>query len=262
MSRGQIANSPDELLSKMYPNIQQNFKDQNWLSHRAILASRNYMVEKLNVTIQKQLQWQEYAYKSMNSILNDDEAVQYPIEFLNSLQTPDLQAHNLILNVGAPIMLIRNIDAPRLCNGTRLIVKKLTQHVIQATVLTGCAKGENVFIPRKYLSFSRTTPYNSRVPFETVLCYDKQQVTGPVSWDFWYRHHTFLMGSCMWPAPKWAKRKNFCAHSKWNCLKCYLSHCFKINVPFYCMQINSFVRFYRKPYFKSGQSRVLAASIQ
>ncbi|GFY57563.1 hypothetical protein TNIN_173681 [Trichonephila inaurata madagascariensis] len=57
---------------------------------------------------------QEYAYKSIDCILNDDEAVQYPIEFLNFIQTPDLQAHNLILKAGAPIMLIRNIDAPRL----------------------------------------------------------------------------------------------------------------------------------------------------
>ncbi|GFQ84868.1 ATP-dependent DNA helicase [Trichonephila clavata] len=55
MPCGQIVKSPDELLSKMYPNIQQNFKDQDWLSNRAILASRNDMVEKLNVTIQKQL---------------------------------------------------------------------------------------------------------------------------------------------------------------------------------------------------------------
>ncbi|GFW79937.1 ATP-dependent DNA helicase [Trichonephila clavipes] len=120
---GQIVNSPDELLSKVYPKIQQNFKDQDWLSHRAVLASRNDVVEKINVTIQKQLPGQEYAYKSIDCILNDDEAVQYPIEFLNSIQTPDLQAHNLILKVGAPIILIRNIDAPRLCNGTRLIVK-------------------------------------------------------------------------------------------------------------------------------------------
>ncbi|GFU11295.1 ATP-dependent DNA helicase [Trichonephila clavipes] len=66
MPCGQIVNSPDELLSKVYPNIQQNFKDQDWLSHRAILASRNDVVKKLNVIIQKQLPGQEYAYKSID----------------------------------------------------------------------------------------------------------------------------------------------------------------------------------------------------
>ncbi|GFQ92045.1 hypothetical protein TNCT_707081 [Trichonephila clavata] len=35
------------------------------ISHRAILASRNDVVEKLNVTIQKQLPEQAYAYKSL-----------------------------------------------------------------------------------------------------------------------------------------------------------------------------------------------------
>ncbi|GFQ77290.1 ATP-dependent DNA helicase [Trichonephila clavata] len=75
MPCGQIVNSPDELLSKVYPNIRQNFKDQDWLSHRAILASRNDVVEKLNVTIKKQLPGKEYAFKSIDCILNDDEAV-------------------------------------------------------------------------------------------------------------------------------------------------------------------------------------------
>ncbi|GFQ66027.1 ATP-dependent DNA helicase [Trichonephila clavata] len=169
MPCGQIVNSPDELLSKVYPNIQQNFKDQDWFSHRAILASRNDVVEKLNVTIQKQLPEKEYAYKSIDCILNDDEAVQYPTEFLNSIQTPDLQGHNLILKVGAPIMLIRNIDAPRLCNGTRLIVKKLMQHVIQVTVLTGCAKGEDVFIPRIPIIPSDNTIQFKRIQFPCVV---------------------------------------------------------------------------------------------
>ncbi|GFY06156.1 ATP-dependent DNA helicase [Trichonephila clavipes] len=86
----QIVNSPDKLLSKVYPNIQENFKDQDRLSHRAILASRNDVVEKLNVTIQKQLPGQVYACMSIDCILNDDEAVQYLIKFFNSLQTPDL----------------------------------------------------------------------------------------------------------------------------------------------------------------------------
>ena len=45
-------------------------------------------------------------------------------------------------------MLLRNLDAPKLCNGTRLCVKKLLDYVIEATILTGSAKGEHVFIPR------------------------------------------------------------------------------------------------------------------
>jgi ATP-dependent DNA helicase PIF1 len=44
-------------------------------------------------------------------------------------------------------MLLRNIEAPKLCNGTRLCVKKLLSNVIEATILTGSAKGD-VFIPR------------------------------------------------------------------------------------------------------------------
>jgi ATP-dependent DNA helicase PIF1 len=45
-------------------------------------------------------------------------------------------------------MLLRNLDAPRLCNGTILCVKSLIPHVIEATILTECAKDEDVFIPR------------------------------------------------------------------------------------------------------------------
>ncbi|GFW55752.1 ATP-dependent DNA helicase [Trichonephila clavipes] len=56
MPCGQLVNSLHELQSKVYPNIQQNFKDQDWLPHRAILASRIDVVEKLNVNIQKHLQ--------------------------------------------------------------------------------------------------------------------------------------------------------------------------------------------------------------
>ena len=59
-----------------------------------------------------------------------------------------MPSHNLILKVGSPIMLLRNLDAPRLCNGTRLCVKSLMPHVIESTILTGCSKGEDVFIPR------------------------------------------------------------------------------------------------------------------
>jgi ATP-dependent DNA helicase PIF1 len=40
------------------------------------------------------------------------------------------------------------LDTPKLRNGTRLCVKKLMPNIIQATILTGSAKEEDVFIPR------------------------------------------------------------------------------------------------------------------
>lgn len=44
-------------------------------------------------------------------------------------------------------MLMRNLDAPRLCNGTRLRITQLGQNIIGATILTGVGKGESVIIP-------------------------------------------------------------------------------------------------------------------
>ncbi len=45
-------------------------------------------------------------------------------------------------------MLTRNLDAPKLCNGTRLIVKALGTNIIETTILNGVVKGESVLIPR------------------------------------------------------------------------------------------------------------------
>ena len=74
--------------------------------------------------------------------------MQYPIEFLNSFELPGVPSHLLHLKAGAKIMILRNPDPPKLCNGTRLVVKQLLPHVTEATILTGVGKGEDVFIPR------------------------------------------------------------------------------------------------------------------
>ena len=44
--------------------------------------------------------------------------------------------------------MLRNINQPKLCNGTRLSVKKLMTNIIEAKILTGPFKGEDVLIPR------------------------------------------------------------------------------------------------------------------
>lgn len=45
-------------------------------------------------------------------------------------------------------MLLRNLDTPKLCNGTILVIKNVYSNILEAIVLTECATGEEVFIPR------------------------------------------------------------------------------------------------------------------
>jgi ATP-dependent DNA helicase PIF1 len=80
-------------------------------------------------------------------ITEPEEATQYPTEFFNSLEPTGLPPHTLTLKTGCPVMLLRNLDPPKLCNGTRLIIKQVNNNVIEATILTGQAKGQ-VFLPR------------------------------------------------------------------------------------------------------------------
>ena len=47
-----------------------------------------------------------------------------------------------------PIIMLRNINLPKLCNGTRLSVKKWMINIIEAKILTWPFKGEDVLIPR------------------------------------------------------------------------------------------------------------------
>ncbi|XP_015376060.1 PREDICTED: uncharacterized protein LOC107170449 [Diuraphis noxia] len=69
-------------------------------------------------------------YKSIDSVANQDDVDNYSTEFLNSLELP--RSHNLQLKIGSVIIMLRNINQPRLCNGTRLVVKKLMNNVIES----------------------------------------------------------------------------------------------------------------------------------
>lgn len=132
----------------MFPSIEDNYKNLDWISERAILAAKNKDVDSLNCIIQSKIAGELRSYKSVDTVTDENEATNYPSEFLNSLDVPGTPPHNLQLKVGSIIIMLRNLNHPKLCNGTRLSVKKLMNNVIQATIIKGKFKGEEVLIPR------------------------------------------------------------------------------------------------------------------
>ncbi|XP_025416570.1 uncharacterized protein LOC112687838 [Sipha flava] len=107
-----ILQSKEELIERVFPNIIQNHRNHNWLSECAILAPKNVQVNAINYLIQEKLPGAVISYKSIDSALNEDDAVNYPVEFLNSLEPPGIPPHFLNLKVGSSIILLRNLTAP------------------------------------------------------------------------------------------------------------------------------------------------------
>jgi len=88
----------------------------------------------------------------------------YSVEILNILQFNGIANHKLELKVGVLIFLLRNLNQSiGLCNGTRLIVKRLGQPIIEPEIITGNNVNKCVFIPRIIMS-----PSGTDWPF--VLC--------------------------------------------------------------------------------------------
>lgn len=65
--------------------------------------AKNKHVYDLNETNKKKI------FKSVDTIINQDGLVNYPTEFLNSLELPELRPDNFLLKVGAVVIMLRNI---------------------------------------------------------------------------------------------------------------------------------------------------------
>ena len=174
---GNIVQSQQDLITEVYPSIVQQYKfwptfNLGWLSGRAILAPKNDIVEKINYDLLKQIPTGNgYVYKSIDKVIDFAEAVNYPTEFLHTIDLPGLPPHNLHLKPGVPIMLLRNLEPPKLCNGTRLLVKNLRQNVIEAVILDGKYQNENVFIPRIPITTDKLTFKFKRLQFPVRLSF-------------------------------------------------------------------------------------------
>ncbi|XP_022833273.1 uncharacterized protein LOC111361126 [Spodoptera litura] len=123
-------------------------RNREWLCERAILAPTNEIVGQINERMMSHVQGDVVEYLSVHIIMDSEQVTSYPTEFLNSLELSGVPSHKLRLKVGVPVLLMRYLEAPRLCNGTRLQITQLGRNIIRAIIMTGIAKDEEVLIPR------------------------------------------------------------------------------------------------------------------
>ncbi|XP_076951019.1 uncharacterized protein LOC143624181 [Bidens hawaiensis] len=133
-----------------------------------VLAPLNDVVQEINDRILAYFPGQEMEYLSSDSIdevesaSEDFDPALYSPDFLNGIKMSGMPNHRLLLKVGVPIMLLRNINQKKgLCNGTRLQVVSLGKRVIEAKVVSGTNIGFRTLLSRISL-----TPFDKKLPFK------------------------------------------------------------------------------------------------
>ncbi len=137
------------------------------LCNATFLAPKNIDIDEVNNAILESLYEELHMYLNVDSLAPTKEGASaavgvsmdslYSVDFLNTLQFNGITNHKLELKVGVPILLLRNLNQSiGLCNGTRLIVKRLSQRVIEANIITRNKVGKRVFIPHIIMSPSGT----------------------------------------------------------------------------------------------------------
>ncbi|GJR42851.1 negative regulator of systemic acquired resistance [Tanacetum coccineum] len=117
-----------QIVAETYPNFIKIQKDDAYLKDREILTPRNDDVDAINAYMFDKLEGESITYNSVDEICKAstdtlDQQHLYLIEFLNTLNFPEMPLHALKLKKELPIMLLRNVNPNKgLCDGTRLII--------------------------------------------------------------------------------------------------------------------------------------------
>jgi ATP-dependent DNA helicase PIF1 len=116
----------------IYPQLHEGHATNKYLHERAILTPSNKEVSLINMMVLSHLLGTQVNFLSANSAKAMKMSNTYLSEFLNTLEVSGMPSHKLLLKISTLVILLRNFDPlARLCNGTRLIVRRFTMRVPQ-----------------------------------------------------------------------------------------------------------------------------------
>lgn len=151
-----------EFYDKIFPTLDRNIQNKNWLEGRAILAPTNREVDKINNHLVDKMTGDLISLHSSDGLDNDRDAYRYNIEYINTLNPAGLPSSRLCLKPGMPVMLMRNLNPTEgLCNGTRLVFKHMLSTRLLVCRTVGQDVDRDVYIPRITLR-----PKERQYPFE------------------------------------------------------------------------------------------------
>ncbi|XP_018394982.1 PREDICTED: uncharacterized protein LOC108773590, partial [Cyphomyrmex costatus] len=133
-----------DIVQDIYGDLIKN-KEFNKIAKCAILSARNADVDEINKRVVELLEtFEERIYTSTDSTENcgDNGDIGEALlpEYLNTLSPSSLPPYELRLRPNCVIMLIRNLSINEgLCNGTRLMIIALGDHLLKCKILTAFA---------------------------------------------------------------------------------------------------------------------------
>ncbi|CAN0871861.1 ATP-dependent DNA helicase PIF1 [Linum grandiflorum] len=167
------------LVKAVYTQFHVSYKSLEYIKARAIITPTNKVVSQLNGHIMSLVPGEPRTYFSLDTLVPEGNAsptieATYPPEFLNSLSFNGVPEHAITLKENTPIMILRNLNPSiGLCNGTRVLITKVCQYVIQGVVIGGFFEGTTVVIPRIVLEITEHRwPFTlRRRQFPVRTCY-------------------------------------------------------------------------------------------
>jgi hypothetical protein len=162
-----------QLQDKVYNDFQRYYKDPQYLKERCIMSCTNKYVIQQNTIMLQKVPGEVVISQSIDRCIEEDDMARYDEGLLNAVQPSGMPPHQLELKVNAVILLLKNLNVKaKHCNGTRYIIKTITDRIIVAQLLWG--EPDDIILIPKIPLVSHASDFSCifrRLQFPVLLAY-------------------------------------------------------------------------------------------